>query len=95
MHHETPIAQVPATQLFEQQSASAVQLLPEVRQVALSAAHDPPVHVPLQHSEPLVHWSPSETHASAEQVPPSQRSEQQLVALVQAEPAAVQVVSAD
>lgn len=95
MHQETPSAQLPATQLFEQQSPSVAQLLPEVRQLALSAAHEPPVHVPLQHSEPVVHLSPSEMQASAEQVPPSQRSEQQLVAFVHAEPAAVQVVKAD
>ena len=42
-------SQMPALHNPEQQSAFAVHMLPSVLQVWLSAAHVPPVHVPLQH----------------------------------------------
>jgi hypothetical protein len=62
-------SQVPPLQSPEQQSPFAAHMLPSVLQVALSAAHLPPVHVPLQHSLLLVHAVLSEAQAGKPHAP--------------------------
>jgi len=69
MQNDDPSAHVPFLQRPEQQPpappAVAVQGLPAVRQVVLSAWHFPPVHVPLQHPEEPVQVAPSATQVVA------------------------------
>jgi len=97
MQKETPSAHLPCTQVFEQHwsAVSAVQELPEVSQLGLSATQAPFVHLPPQHwlSEP--HCAPSEIHAAAAHFLFSQRKLQQSVAAAQASFVAAQVVKTD
>lgn len=55
---------------------ATVQALPSVRHDGLSAAHLPPVHVPLQQLASLVQAALSDTHAGMSQTPPVQVPEQ-------------------
>jgi|SRR6478735_7542321 len=97
MQYETPRAHLPWTQVFEQHcpAVSAVQALPDVVQLGLSAAHAPFVHFPPQHSPSAPHLAPSEMHAAAAHCLFSQRRLQQSVAAAQATLAAPQVVKTD
>ena len=65
MQNDDPRAHVPFLHRPDQQPpappAVAVQGLPAVRQVVLSAWHFPPVQVPLQQPDALVQVAPSAT----------------------------------
>src|SRR3954468_7639162 len=97
MQKETPSEHLPWRQVFEQHlsAVSAVQALPEVSQLELSATHAPFVHLPPQHSLSAPHLPLSEIHAAAAHRLFSQRKLQQSVAAVQASFADAQVVKTD
>jgi hypothetical protein len=84
--------QVPPLQLFEQQSPASPHASPSVLQPLPpgSAAHVPPVHTPVQHSESAVHCAAFFLHAVPPHVPPSQSSVQHSPDEVQDAPADLQ-----
>jgi hypothetical protein len=66
LQNDVATLQVPPMQPFEQHSASAAQLLPDALHAPpLVVAQKPPVHLPLQHSLPVVHATAMFLHAVA------------------------------
>jgi len=90
MHQAGVIAHLPFEQSFEQHSTLPPHALPADLHPGLRGAHLPLLQVPPQQEVLLVHASLSLTHAVSEQLPFSQRSEQQVVLDVHATPPALQ-----
>jgi hypothetical protein len=81
LQNDVAALQVPPMQPFEQHSELAAQVLPDALQAPpLVVAQKPPVHLPLQHSLPVVHATAMFLHAVARHWPvapqePEQQSE--------------------
>lgn len=90
MQYDALSAQMPAWQKCEQQSPLALQGLPEVRQLGLSAWQFPPTQLPLQQPALAVQACASGMHAELRQTP-LQLKLQQSVATAQGRPPGVQL----
>lgn len=90
LQNEMLPAQMPLLQTCEQQSALALQVLPEVLQAVFNAMQTlgppsgPVAHLPPQHCASVVHGWLSEVHSLEPHLPPAQTPVQQSVAAAQA-----------